>query len=543
MLIEILWPTELCLQIDAVEQSDDRLIVVARGIQDMACCPDCQQPSERTNSHYRRHPADLPCGGYDIQLKLTVPRFFCDNEQCPRRTFASRFPELLQPYARRTNRLANQQRQVGFTVGGEAGGRLVQGLNMPTSPDTLIRLVREAAEPRRATPRVLGVDDWAKRKGQSYGTILVDLEKHEVVDLLEDRSAESLSNWLKEHPGVEFITRDRGQDYKEGATTGAPDAVQIADRFHLLQNLVDTLKRMLEKQPNQLRKAAREVANEASVSPMSAEVLEGLIVAANGEAQAVELIPTMRQLRFEEVKALQKQGLSQRAVCRQLGMHRRTVSKYYALDHSPEKVLRAHCTSTVTPYLPYLTKRWQEGCQNIKVLHAELEGQGFTGHYVSVCRVVKTLKAKGQLVVVAAPVLPQVPRLSPTQAAWLLLHPDDRLKEQERKLRDKLCTVSEEIQSARQLAQSFRELVRERAADKLDDWLEKAKESGIQAFQNFAAGLQRDYEAVKAALTYEWSNGQVEGQVNRLKFVKRQGYGRAKFDLLRKQVLGKPATP
>jgi len=543
MLIEILWPTELCLQIDAVEQSDDRLIVVARGIQDMACCPDCQQPSERTNSHYRRHPADLPCGGYDIQLKLTVPRFFCDNEQCPRRTFASRFPELLQPYARRTNRLANQQRQVGFTVGGEAGGRLVQGLNMPTSPNTLIRLVREAAEPRRATPRVLGVDDWAKRKGQSYGTILVDLEKHEVVDLLEDRSAESLSNWLKEHPGVEFITRDRGQDYKEGATTGAPDAVQITDRFHLLQNLVDTLKRMLEKQPNQLRKAAREVANEASVSPMSAEVLEGLIVAANGEAQAVELIPTMRQLRFEEVKALQKQGLSQRAVCRQLGMHRRTVSKYYALDHSPEKVSRAHCTSTVTPYLPYLTKRWQEGCQNIKVLHAELEGQGFTGHYVSVCRVVKTLKAKGQLVVAAAPVLPQVPRLSPTQAAWLLLHPDDRLKEQERKLRDKLCTVSEEIQSARQLAQSFRELVRERAADKLDDWLEKAKESGIQAFQNFAAGLQRDYEAVKAALTYEWSNGQVEGQVNRLKFVKRQGYGRAKFDLLRKQVLGKPATP
>lgn len=420
------------------------------------------------------------------------------------------------------------------------GGRLVQGLNMPTSPDTLIRLVRGAAEPRRATPRVLGVDDWAKRKGQSYGTILVDLEKHEVVDLLEDRSAESLSNWLKEHPGVEFITRDRGQDYKEGATTGAPDAVQIADRFHLLQNLVDTLKRMLEKQPSQLRKAAREVANEASASPTSVEVL---ITAANGEAQAVEPTPSMRQLRFEEVKALQKQGLSQRAVCRQLGMHRRTVSKYYALDHSPEKVSRAQCTSTVTPYLPYLIKRWQEGCQNIKVLHAELEGQGFTGHYVSVCRMVKKLKAKGQLVVAAAPVPPQVPRLSPTQAAWLLLHPDDRLKEQERKLRDKLCTVSEEIQSARQLAQSFRELVRERAADKLDDWLEKAKESGIQAFQNFATGLQRDYEAVKAALTYEWSNGQVEGQVNRLKFVKRQGYGRAKFDLLRKRVLGKLVPP
>ncbi|NJN55605.1 MAG: transposase [Anaerolineae bacterium] len=177
----------------------------------------------------------------------------------------------------------------------------------------------------------------------------------------------------------------------------------------------------------------------------------------------------------------------------------------------------------------------------MKVLHTELEGQGFTGHYASVYRAVKQLIAKGQLGLVAAPVPPQVPRLSPTQAAWLLLHPDDRLKEQERQLRDKLCALSEEIQTARQLAQSFRELVRERAVDKLDDWLEKAKESGIQAFKNFAAGLQRDYEAVRAALTYEWSNGQVEGQVNRLKFVKRQGYGRAKFDLLRKRVLGMPS--
>lgn len=209
MLIEILWPAEFCLRINAVEQSGDRLIVMAYGIQEGACCPDCQQPSGRTNSHYRRHPADLPCSGYDIQLDLTVPRFFCDNEQCQRRTFATRFPELLQPYARRTNRLANQQQQVGFTVGGEAGGRLVEGLNMPTSPDTLIRLVREAPEPAVPTPRVLGVDDWAKRKGQSYGTILVDLGKHEVVDLLEDRSAESLSKWLKEHPGVEIIARDR----------------------------------------------------------------------------------------------------------------------------------------------------------------------------------------------------------------------------------------------------------------------------------------------------------------------------------------------
>jgi transposase len=380
------------------------------------------------------------------------------------------------------------------------------------------------------------VDDWAKRKGQRYGTILVDLEKHEVVDLLEDRSAESLSKWLKEHPGVEIIARDRGKDYKEGATAGAPDAVQIADRFHLLQNVVDTLKRMLEKQPNQLRKAAREVATEETKPPQP----QPIEVAAEAEVQEVKQSSTLRQLRFDEVKALQKQGVSQRAVSRQLGLHQRTVSKYFALDHCPERISGPQCTSTVTPYLPYLTKRWQAGWQNIKELHAELKEQGFTGHYASVYRAVKQLVASGQVALAATPACITVPHLSATQAAWLLIHPDDRLEEQELKLRDKLCALSEEIETARQLAQSFRDLVRERAADKLDAWLEKAKEAGIQAFKNFAAGLRRDYEAVKAALTYEWSSGQVEGQVNRLKFIKRLGYGRAKFDLLRKQVLGMP---
>jgi transposase len=160
MLTDMVWPAEFHLRITAIEVAGDRFIVVASGTQERGCCPDCHQPSERINSYYCRHPADLPCGGYDIQLDLAVPRFFCDNQQCQRRTFATTFPELLRPYARRTNRLASQQQQVGFIVGGEAGGRLVKGLNMPTSSDTLIRLVRNTPEPAVSTPRVLGVDDW-----------------------------------------------------------------------------------------------------------------------------------------------------------------------------------------------------------------------------------------------------------------------------------------------------------------------------------------------------------------------------------------------
>ena len=195
----------------------------------------------------------------------------------------------------------------------------------------------------------------------------------------------------------------------------------------------------------------------------------------------------------------------------------------------------------MAPYLPYLCRRWQEGCQNIKQLHAELEAQGFAGHYASVYRAMKRLLNEGQVIRAVVQKSISIPRLSVTQAAWLLIHPDDRLDETQLKLRDKLCHLSDEIKVARKLTQSFCKLLRDRAADKLDTWLEEAERCGLKAFKNFAIGLRRDYDAVKAAFTYEWSNGQVEGQVNRLKFIKRQMYGRANFDLLRKRVLGMPA--
>jgi transposase len=542
MLMDILWPAELHLRINAIKEADNRVIVAAYGLQKQAHCPDCQQLSARFNGHYHRHPADLPCGGYAIQLSLTVPRFFCDNEACSRRTFSARFPDMLRPYARRTERLARQQQHIAFAVGGEAGCRLLDGLSMSTSADTLIRLVRAAPEPDVATPRILGVDDWAKRKGQSYGTILVDLEKQVVVDLLDERSAESFSNWLVEHPGVEIITRDRGADYKEGATRGAPEALQIADRFHLLQNIADTLKRMLAQRTNELRQAARQVAREQEKAVNHTPEVDTMVAITEEAIQETKVPPTLRQLRFAEVKEYQRQGWSQRAVAAHLNLDRRTVGKYFALESCPERPSVPQSTPKVMPHLAYLSRRWQEGCHNIKQLHAELEGQGFTGHYAAVCRAVKRLLADGKVVLPTPQVSIPIPNLTVTQAVWLLLHPDERLEEQDCQLRDKLCEICQEIETSRHLAQSFCELVRERAAEKLDVWLERAKGAGIAAFKNFAIGLQRDYDVVKAALTYEWSNGQVEGQVNRLKFIKRQMYGRAKFDLLRKRVLGMPAT-
>lgn len=544
-MTEILWPIEMGVAIDNIDVDGKNMVICAHGTQRKACCTKCGTESSRGNSHYRRHPVDLPCGGYGVRLILTVPRFFCDNKECKRRTFAATFPALVARFARRTDRLMQQQRHVGYAVSAEQGARLMSNLSIETSADTIIRLVRDTPEFEPETPRVLGVDDWAKCKGQTYGTILVDLERRQVIDLLDERSAGSLANWLQEHPGVEIITRDRGTEFIDGATAGAPEAMQIADRFHLLQNLVDALKRMFGEWPSKLREAAHQVAQEMQTDDRPETETTSLLESTCPSPEVDSAQPgkrTLSELQFAEVKELQRQGWSQRAIATHLHIHRRTVARYCALDSYPPRMPPAQSTSRVLPYLAYLTKRWAEGCNNIVQLHAELQGLGFDGHYTSVYRIVKQLRQGNSLSNPAAPVPVTIPRLSATEAAWLLVHPDDRLNDIQLRLREKLGQISKEFGTASELAQSFVAMVRNRTATAFDAWLERAESSSLKIFTNFAASLRRDYAAVKAALTYHWSNGQVEGQVNRLKLIKRKMYGRAKFDLLRKHVLGMPAA-
>ena len=260
MLTDVLFPAELQLRVDRIEMEQDTVNISLTSTNGESICPHCQTMSERVHSRYNRHPADLPLADYTVRLDMAVHRFFCDNDDCGARTFTERIPAFIQHYARCTNRLASKQQKVAYEVGGEAGKRLLIALDMPISSDSLLRLIYNSAEPEVKTPRVLGADDWAQRKGHSYGTILVDLETHKPVDLLPDSSAESFAKWLEEHPGVEIISRDRGVEYIKGATEGAPDADQVADRWHLLNNLRGTMKRLLESKCACLRAAAEAVA-------------------------------------------------------------------------------------------------------------------------------------------------------------------------------------------------------------------------------------------------------------------------------------------
>lgn len=523
------------------------LTVELRTKRQTCACPKCQQESVHVHSWYTRTVVDLPLGERAVKLRLHVRRFRCRNAQCAQQVFTERIPQVVAPSSRRTQRVAKRQQVMTLLVSSSMSERLGKLLGLAAGKDTLLRLVRQIQPVPTATVRVLGVDDWAKCRGHSYGTLLVNLETHEVVDLLPDREAQTLADWLRAHPGVEIISRDRAGAYAEGATAGAPQAQQVADRWHLLNNLSEALVKVLEAHANALRKLPSDERAPVSVQPVPAEV--GLVSSTKPSQvdQRQQQRREQRRERFERLRTLHQRGLSLSAIAQEVGLDRKTVRKFIQAPVFPEQQprRRVRSGSKLDPYKPFLVQRWSEGCCNTRQLWRELLEHGYTGGLTSVAQFMADYRREHglpartrQFDAQGVPLPSSAPTpLTPRRAAWLVLSSPDKLDDPDRSRLDRIAQLHPDLQTAVDLAQDFAVMLRKRLAQRLDAWLERAANSALPAFRGFVAGVRRDYIAVKAGLSLPWSQGQTEGQVNRLKFLKRQSFGRANFDLLRLRVL------
>lgn len=473
-----------------------------------------------------------------MRLHLQVKRFRCSNLACPRKTFVEQFPDWLPAYARRTTRLTEVLCQMAFEMSAEAARRVLKHFQIIASGDTLLRIIRQTPLPPIEAPQIVGVDDWALKKRVHYGTLLVDLQQHRVIDLLLERTSTVVSTWLKQHPSIEIVTRDRSTEYAAGITEGAPQALQVADRWHLLLNLRQMLDRFLSTIYPRLQQLL--------FAPQHLDLLSQQRAAfrrTQSEKIATQTSREKRLAKYAEIQQLRQAGYNISQIADQLGHHWETVRKYYDATSFPERKQRRPGHSILDPFVPYLQQRLEEGCENALQLWREIQQRGYPG---SPRQVLKWMQLHRTSLAPTTPkrylhsVSPRTPSAnllpSSKQIAWLLVREPDRLMPEENALIEHLQQDAE-VAHVYDLAQQFVQMVKQRLVEQLDPWLERCEAVNAGPVRNFALSLRQDYGAVGAALETSWSNGQTEGQVNRLKCIKRQMYGRANFDLLRLKVL------
>ena len=512
-------------EVQHIATRENLLTITARALAKTGICPSCGEETSHVHSYYQRHPQDLPISGLQVQLVLRVRRFRCKKTQCAQHIFAERLPEL-PVSARQTSRLAAILENIAVVLSGQAGSRLAEQLAIPVSADTLLRRAKKKS-PLPPTPRVLGVDDFAFRRGHTYGTILLDLETHHPVDVLEDRSAETFAQWLRLHPGVEYISRDRSKDYQRGATDGAPDAQQVIDRWHLLKNLREAIERFLSHTP------LEDVTGEESSRPSSPRQKR-----TSGERARSEETRQRRLALYRQVNELYQQGGTILGIARQLHLGHRRVRHFVRSPQFPEWGRPARTKSALDPYRPYLQERWQRGCRETGPLWQELQARGFTGSRMMVYRWVQlqTDEPVGAAPQAQSQTYRTLPSMAPRHLAWLFLRDAEQLNQQEKQTLS-LIRQAPHVELAYTLAQQLVIMVKQRNTQSLSTWFQDCQRSGVSDLMTFAQGLENERSALSAALTLPYRNGPVEGKINKLKYIKRSMYGRSAFPLLRQKVL------
>ncbi len=517
-LEELLFSSIADVAVLSVDVNNEAIRVEARRTTAGSTCPDCGAWSGRVHSSYLRFPADVPTAGRRVVLSLLVRRFFCPNASCGRRTFVEQVPGLTRRHGRWTERLRSTLASVGLALAGRAGARMARVFGVPVSRSTGLRLVDALPEPQPPAPRVVGVDEYATRKGRVYGTILVDVETRRPVDLLPNREASSLARWLAKRPGIEVVAGT-------ALPAGAPQAVQVADRWHLWNNLGEAAERAVARHRQCLRVLVPEPVGKKAEEPTPPEETPDSPWRSQRFANRI-------RARHATVHAMLEAGHSRRSIGRQLHMTRCSV-KSLADAAKPEDLFRGQWqynrTSALDEYKPYLDERWDEGCTNAWKLWEEIVLLGYRGSYGIVSAYMRK-KRTSPRPVTARPPAPRV------VTRWILSRPETLTELEQLRLKAVLAECPE-LEALTGHVRAFAQMLTERQGERLPQWLDAVRQDDLPSLHTLASGIDRDRDAVIAGLTLPWNSGVVEGHVNRIKMLKRQMFGRAGFHLLRKRVL------
>lgn len=484
------------------------------------------------HSRYHRTVADTAVGGQAVAIRLQVRRFVCARSSCPRRTFAEQVAGLTIRYGRHTVLLRRLLEAVGLALAGRAGARMTRRLAVPTSRMTLLRLVRALPEHVPRDIREVGIDDFAFRRGHVYGTIVIDMVTHRPVDVLPDRSSATVQTWFKKHSGVRIVCRDRAGAYAEAARIGAPDAIQVADRWHLWHNLTQAVEKTVIMHRAELRPEPRLDPEEHAEAQAPQENVSEETVARIDRHQVEGRLGVRTRERYAAVQELAGRGRSISAIGNELRLDRRTVRRFVRAEHVEDLLFHAGTReSLLDAFKPYLHDRFNTGHTDAAALTAEITALGYRGSDQTVRRYLQPFRAR-----LRAPAATPVPPSARQVTGWLTRRPNSLSEDEALELK-KILDRSAALATTSEQVREFAGILTERRGGEVAGWIDTVEATGAPALRSFAAGLRNDLKAVTAGLTMEHNSGPVEGQVNRIKMIKRQMFGRAKFDLLRKRIL------
>ena len=551
-LLTMLFPHLAGLRVHRMEDAGDAVVISASCRATSACCPRCGTPSSRVHGGYARMVADGAAGGRPVLIALSVRRFRCLQASCPQATFAEQAGGVSARYRRRSVPLARMLAGFGLELAGRAAARLSGTLGIAVHPSTVLRLVMALPDPvLTSAPEVTGVDDFALRKGYVYGTVVVDMRTGDVIDLLPDREAATLEAWLTAHPGAAVICRDRAGNYAEGARAGAPDAVQVADRWHLWHNLAEYAEKTVAANRGCLKNPpASDDAGGGTDAPGTAD---GPVQEPPGKAGSAQVTPdgsldacgrerrlvTRTRERYAEIRGRVEAGESLSAISRVTGLDRKTVQRFARAGSAGELLGKATSReSKLDKFTPYLHQRWNEGVTDAAALHAELQQRGWAGSEQTVRRYVRPFR-QGLAAPGPAQAVPKTRQIT----RWLLTRPDHLQADEQAQL-EAVRARCPHIDALAGHVTAFAEMMTARTGSRdLEGWLAAVEADDQSGLRSFATGIRNDTPAVINGLTLDWNSGRVEGTVNKIKMIKRQMYGRAGFDLLRKRVTLHPALP